>query len=242
MTQLTYMNGRHLNYLAPLLKWRVLDIEALRKEAIRAPQYKNFHRIIRVLEKKNILGGLRDPYSRKKYIYLTSVGEKLLSLKDNPTALSTETLIHDIKVSEVSRGFLEKGWAKEIELEHQIVDKKNFMAEYKIVPDAVIHTEKDGFKYRIALELELTRKSNQRVIEKAKLYNATSIYHYVIYLFGHKSLLEKYKEIISDAVGSDGLKRFIFLFHEELTHEANKLDSITGYFKDKNIRIQDIFT
>jgi len=114
------------------------------------------------------LEGYRDPHSRKKFVFLSPLGEGQLSLKDNPTAISNETLIHDLKVSEITRTFMTDGWIDEVELEHQIHDKRNFKLTYKIIPDAILYLEKKGHKFQLAFELELTRKSNQRLIEKMK--------------------------------------------------------------------------
>ena len=144
------LSSLHLNYLTPLLKWRVMDLESLRKECVRAPQYKSFQRTIRNLEKKKILEGYRDPYSRKKFVYLSSIGEGQLSLKENPTALSGETLIHDLKVSEITRFFHNEDRVDDVELEHQIHDKRNFKLTYKIIPDAILYLEKKKHKYKIA--------------------------------------------------------------------------------------------
>src|SRR5690606_34837540 len=114
-------NSVHLSYLSPLLKWRVMDLESLRKECFHEPEYFNFCRIVRSLEKSKILESYRHPFNRKKYVYLGPFGEGQLSIKENPTAVSKETLIHDIKVSEITRSFINLGWVENAELEHQLM-------------------------------------------------------------------------------------------------------------------------
>lgn len=241
MSDFYHLNSLHLNYLTPLLKWRVMDLESLRKECLRVPKYKNFYRIIRSLEKKNILEGYRDPFSRKKFIYLSSFGEGQLSLKENPTALSKDTLIHDIRVSQIARGLLSRGWVDEVELEHQIHDKRNFKVEYKVIPDAILHLEKRGHKYQLALELELTRKNNQRLIEKVRQYSASSYYSYVIYLFPSPSLMQKYMEVITDKLGTEVLNRIMFFCHENISSEADSFEGISGMFAGKKVQFKDVF-
>jgi hypothetical protein len=241
MDKIMHLNSLHLNYLTPLLKWRVLDLESLRKECIRAPKYKNFHRIIRDLEKKKILEGYRDPYSRKKFVYLSSVGEGQLSLKDNPTALSKDTLIHDIKVSEISRELLDRGWIDEVELEHQIHDKRNFKINYKIIPDAIWYFERKGFKYQVAFELELTRKNNQRLVEKIKQYEGSEFYHYVIYIFPTLNLMNKYTEVIKEKLGKESMGKFMFFCHEEISSSVHDLDKIMGDFNGRSLKLKEVF-
>ncbi|MEK6626252.1 MAG: replication-relaxation family protein, partial [Bdellovibrionota bacterium] len=176
MSKVINISSAHLNYLSPLLKWRVMDLESLRRECFHAPKYKNFYRIIRALERDKILEGYRDPFNRKKYVYLSSFGEDQISHKENPTAISKDTLIHDIKVSEIAMAFFHLGWAFDVELEHQLHDKRNFKVTYKIIPDALLHCEKNGAKFKIALEVELSRKNSQRIVEKARQYLESSYY------------------------------------------------------------------
>jgi hypothetical protein len=241
MSEIVHLNSLHLNYLTPLLKWRVMDLESLRKECSRVPKYHNFYRVIRNLQKKKILEGYLDPYSRKKFIYLSSLGERQLSLKDNPTALSKDTLIHDIRVSEITRGLLEHDLVDEVELEHQIHDKRNFQITYKVIPDAILHMERKGHKYRLALELELTRKNNQRLVEKVRQYECSDYYHYIIYLFPGQLLMQKYMDVITEKLGSESLNRIMFFYHENLSQEARNLDAIQGIFKGKKLQFKEVF-
>jgi hypothetical protein len=235
------LNSLHLNYLTPLLKWRVMDLESLRKECFRVTNYKNFHRIIRNLEKEKILDGYRDPHSRKKFVFLSPFGEGELSLKENPTALSSETLIHDLKVSEITRSLLTENWIDDVELEHQIHDKRNFKLTYKIIPDAILYVEKKGHKFQIAFELELTRKSNQRLIEKMKQYEDSSFYHYVMYLFPSQNLMEKYIAQAEEILGKDRMSKFMFFCHPEMSSSIHKPEEIHGVFQGKKISLGDVF-
>jgi len=241
MSEILNLSSLHLNYLTPLLKWRVMDLESLRKECLSAPKYKSFHRIIRSLEKKKILEGYRDPFSRKKFIYLSSFGEGQLSLKENPTALSKDTLIHDIRVSEITKALLDESWVDDVELEHQIQDKRAFKVEYKIIPDAILYFERKGHKYRVALELELTRKNNQRLTEKIKQYESSGYYHYVIYIFPTIALMEKYIEVIKEKLGEESLLKFMFFCHERLTNNACDFTAINGTFRGKKVGFGEVF-
>lgn len=218
-----------------------MDLESLRKECFRATKYKNFHRIIRNLEKEKILDGYRDPHSRKKFVFLSPLGESELSIKENPTALSSETLIHDLKVSEIARSLLADGWIDEVELEHQVHDKRNFKLTYKIIPDAILYLEKKGHKFQVAFELELTRKSNQRLIEKLKQYDDSSFYHYVIYVFASQSLMDKYVSQAKEELGVNRMSKFMFFFHPEISSSIHKPEKIRGLFNGKQINLSDVF-
>lgn len=214
-----------------------MDLESLRKECLNEPAYFNFCKVIRSLEKANILEAYRHPFNRKKYVYLSSAGEDKLSLKENPSAVSKDTLIHDIKVSEIAKRFVDLGWADNVELEHQLNDKRNFRVTYKIVPDALIQMNRNGIDYKIALEVELTRKNNQRIIEKAKQYAGSSFYNHVLYFFSRRDLMDKYIAIISSAVGEVGTTKLMFFFDGSMTD----LTESVGVFKGKNANLTDIF-
>lgn len=240
MKDFAHLNSTYLNYLTPLIKWRVMDIESLRRNCTSELKYKNFHRIIRNLEKRNILEGYRDPFTRKKYVYLGPLGEKELGLQENPTALVRETLIHDIRVSEISKAFLERGWITQVELEHELHDKRNFKTTYKIIPDALLHGTRRGVNFRMALEVELTRKNNQRIVEKARQYSDSTYYDYVMYIFSKETLMDNYMTILKEALGANGLLRFMFFCSNNLTGNLNRFDELEGVFKGEKTTIQKL--
>ena len=234
------LNSLHLNYLTPLLKWRVLDINSLRKECLNAPKYHNFCRVIRNLEKEKILEGYRDPHSRKKFVFFSTSGERLLSPKENPTAISNETVIHDLKVSEITHYLYDNNLVDDVELEHEINDKRNFKTIYKIIPDAILHLEKRGHKFKIAFELELTRKSNQRITEKMKQYEDSTFYSYAMYLFPTEKMMRTYYEQAKAELGKDSMGKFMFFYHPEISSGIHKPEDIRGVFQEKQISLYEV--
>ncbi|WPU66491.1 replication-relaxation family protein [Peredibacter starrii] len=240
MDKRTNINSLHLNYLTPLHKWRVMDVNSLRKECLRAPNYHNFCRVIRKLEKDKILEAYRDPYSRKKFVFLGPSGERLLSLKDNPTAISNETVIHDLRVSEITHRLYDSGLVDDVELEHEINDKRNFRTIYKIIPDAILHLEKNGHMYKIAFELELNRKSNSRITEKMKQYEDSTFYNYAMYLFPTEKMMETYMKEAEKELGSTSMSKFMFFCHPELSSGIHKPSEIKGVLQGKKITLDDV--
>jgi hypothetical protein len=192
------------------------------------------------LEKEKILQGYRDPHSRKKFVYLSSIGEGHLSLKENPTAISSETLMHDLKVSEITRCLQNEGWVDEVELEHQIHDKRNFKSSYNIIPDAILYLEKKEHRYKIAFELELTRKSNQRLSEKMQQYESSSFYHYVMYFFPSETLMQKYIAQAEEKIGKARMGKFMFFFQPNLSSGQYLPESIKGIYQDREITLSEV--
>ena len=238
--QVDHYNQDHLNYIDPLLKWRVMSVEGLRDSFPQRPSYSNFCRVIRLLEKWNIIEKYRHPFNCKRYVYLTAHGEKQLSDLDDSSIVSKETLVHDIKVSEIAKEFLDLGWMYRVELEHQLYSKGNFLSSHKIIPDALLEGEKNGIKYRVALEVELSRKENQRVLEKARQYANSSFYDYVINIFSKKNFLMKYLGLIAQGITVEDFNRFMF-FLDETPEAPLKLEAMEGQFKGKRMKLKEVF-
>lgn len=138
MGKTIHFNSAHLQYLKPLLKWRILDLQTLLKMCPYPKNYFSFARIIRGLEKLEIIHAYKHPFNNRKYIYFSSFGEKLLGDDKKPTAISKETLIHDIKVSEFALEFLDFAAVDKVTLEHELHNKGELYSRTGLVPDAVI--------------------------------------------------------------------------------------------------------
>ena len=204
---LNEISSLHEAYLAPILKWRIMDIVSLKNELGFKRNYSAFCRSLRGLEDKGVIGSYRRPNGGKKVVYLTSRGEKLLAQDQNPTAVSKETLVHDLKVSELTRELLNAGLIQSASLEHEIHNKRQFGSVARVVPDAlweVVHGKK---ALKIALELELNLKSRPRIIEKIRQYLADSSYDSVIYFFEKKTHFESYRQLIEAEEGEKTFKK-----------------------------------
>lgn len=241
MSEVINISNQYLDYLEPLLRWRVLDIQALRHELAIKPGYHGFAKLLRKLEKAKLIGGYIDPFTKKKFVYLSPKGEKYFATGGNPIGIVNETLVHDIKVTEIAKELVAQGLVEKVDLEHQIHDKRNFRTTYKVIPDAILHFTKNNFNYRIALELELTRKSNPRIIEKIKQYRSSDYYHYLMYVFPTAKMMHKYREVIIDEMGVDEINKIMFFTHENLTWKVEQIGEIKGFLGDIEKKLVDIF-
>lgn len=235
-------NHEHLSYIEPLSKWRVLDIQSLLKESPRSPNYKSFTRILRKLEAAQLVKAWLDPISKKKFLYLTSFGEKVISDGENPSSIQDDNLSHDIKTTSFVKELLDAGWISKGELEHNLTNKANFHTSHKLIPDAVVYFNKNGFEYKMAIEIELTRKSNTRIIEKIKQYFAEEHYHLVSYVFPTASLMEKYRNVLLDNFGDAFFKKIILLHHAPLVTTASVLNEIKGVYQGKEVFLRELLS
>ncbi|MBG59509.1 MAG: hypothetical protein CMJ16_03525 [Peredibacter sp.] len=235
------MNGIQINYLSPLKKWRLLDLRNLMKACNYEASYISFVKMILRLEKKRMVGSAYDPFTRRKYLYLTKEGNNYLGGDDSPPSISKETFVHDAKVVELILELMKLNCFYGFELEHEISAKSNFKVGYKICPDAILMGEKKKKKFKLALELELTRKTKSKYLGKISQYLDSSYYDYVFYLFQNKGVLESYKATTEDKFGVQASKKILFGLNENLLSRSFDLAETNVHFKEKEIKIHELF-
>ena len=230
------VNSIHLHFLAPLSKWRILDLKSLREEADYPLHPDGFAKNIRKLEKAQILKSFKDPWSRRKYIYLTPTGEKLVNDSGRPSSLSEETIVHDAKVSQIVRLLLERSTFQKVELEHEI--KSGDIAK---LPDSILYGKKGGVDFTMAFELEFTRKSKERIKDKIGKYLGSGYYDYVLYMFCSENVFKSYKNTIGENFGEQAFKKVMLFWNPTLMSKRIDLHSGGGYFKNKEVSFVELF-
>lgn len=241
MSKLTHLNSVYLNYLTPLLKWRIMDLQSLRRECDACPSYTRFTRIIRKMEEERIIETYKHRFNGKKYIFFSPFGERQIASEKNATAISKDTLIHDLIVSEISRNILSSNWVDNVLLEHEIQNKRDFRSVYKVIPDASLEVYRNNKSIKMALELELTQKHKQRVREKIKQYIISSKYDYVIYIFSKKNVMETYMNEVRNTLSEKYLDQFIFITDESITVKESNINKLEGVNNGKKISFNNVF-
>lgn len=241
MNSVYHINSYFINLLSPLIEWRVLDLKSLMQEVEFHQSYHNFCRIIRVLENKKIIETYRDPYTRKKYVYISSQGENEFQLLQKHQ-LSKETLVHDIKVTEIARQFIDFGYVKEATLEHYLTHKQDKFSDSGIIPDAVFKGEKNGASFNIAFELELSRKKSDRLLTKLRSYLQQKNYKYIMYFITSESLLLKYYDYFTIELGQEFKDRVFFFSSKNISTKTIDIRRVRGKFRNKEQTIHEVFT
>jgi DNA-binding MarR family transcriptional regulator len=234
------INPEHLKLLYPLKEWRVLDLASLLKKSDTRLSQPGLVRLVLRLEKANIIKGFRDPWSRKKYVYLTKLGEELISLNDNPTAISQESLFHDLRVVDLGQELIKNNVFKKIRFEHQIVNRKNYVTNLALIPDAEVDGVMNGKNFSLAIELELHQKSKDRLEKKGEQYLG-SLYDHCLFMFSDKNTLENYKKFFTEKLGPKFNEK-IFLFHLGGIYEPQiNLQKTSGFVFGKWMKFNDVF-
>ncbi|MCK5883688.1 MAG: hypothetical protein KAG61_08370 [Bacteriovoracaceae bacterium] len=235
MNQFMGINAVHLDYLTPLLKWKIMDIRSLLKASTCPSHYVSFARVIRRLQSFGILESIVEPISRKKYVYFSEVGLKVSSGNNKLLFDSGDSPIHDAKSSELSRKFLELDTIDRVMMEHEHYSKNS------IIPDASFYGQKNGRNFSIAFELEITRKSRSRLIGKIKSYFTRTDYDYVIYFFASSSLLDSYVKFVEEDLGERYLNRIMFASNPKIFNGNYQLEESEVLFKGERKKLGDIF-
>jgi hypothetical protein len=235
------INPEHFKLLYPLKDWRVLDLASLRLESKFKLCRTSFNRLTLRLEEAKIIKGFRDPWSRKKYVYLTKKGEALISLTENPTSVSEESLFHDLRVVDLGRALLKNDVFKKVRFEHQIVNKKNYVTNLALIPDAEVEGVMNGKKFSVAIELELHQKNKDRLEKKGEQYLG-SLYDHCLFMFGDKNTLENYRQFFHDRFGAKFNEK-IFLFHLGGIYESEiNLQKTEGLVFGKWMKFVEVFS
>lgn len=238
MSNMYLLESNQLNYLYPLNKWRFLDLQALFQESQYPGSLSGFRKMILRLEKKEIVHSFRSGQFGRKYVYLTKQGGSRLGLDDAALNVSTETLLHDGRVTDIARSFLNFSTINRVELEHEIIlDRGNKV----FLPDACFYGKRMGTDFRLAFELELTRKSKVKYIEKMSFYLNSNFYDYALYFFQSQGVYESYKKHLEAEKGSKAFEKIMFAFNPNLNKQDPSIGETGLYFRGKEVLLRDIF-
>ncbi|MDP7320718.1 MAG: hypothetical protein QF441_08930 [Bacteriovoracaceae bacterium] len=113
-------SATQIHFLKPLEKWRILSIENLMQDSFYPGTYESFAKKLYRMEKgKKLIESYIDPYTKKKYVYLTKKGASYVCDESNHLSPSANTIIHDTKVSMLTREFINLELFRRFHLEHE---------------------------------------------------------------------------------------------------------------------------
>jgi len=228
-------------FLSPLINWRILDIENLIKFSQQNRNYHSAQKLLKKLEKKQIIEVYRDPWNKKNYVYLGNLAIKELCPDTRPL-INTGALYHDSKVTSLGIELLKfDNIFKSIELEHQIKKGKGVIGISDFIPDARVEGNFKGKFFQASIELELHQKEKTRILDKAQYYLQSEYYNHALYFFPDHALLQNYDSILKKELGSEYNKK-IFLFSCPLIAKSKpSFENGTGLVMNNDKSFIDFF-
>ena len=235
-SKLLNVNSIHLQFLSPLLKWRILGLKELREE-INYPSHPTvFEKLIRRLERAQVINSFRDPWSNQKFIFLSDAGGRILGAGESHLKVTEETMLHDAKVAQFTRLLINRETFYEAKLEHDL-SGNNLTWQ----PDSILWGKKKGKRFTMAFELELTRKSKSRIREKIRKYLTSTYYDYVLYLFCSENVMRSYQSFILEEFGDEAFKKVLLFWNPSILSRNLDLTQGVGFFKSQEVSFNDIF-
>lgn len=236
MEQLLSIRPAHLEAINPLLKWRILDQKTLWEESSKTMGYRGFQKILARLEGVKILESKIIPYIKRKYVYLSPVGEKIMNEGGRPLGINKENFFHDARLADLMRELIKIPTFSNFLFEHEIIDK-SFLRNVRHIPDALLIGRKKNVEFKLAVELEVTRKSFSRIEEKVRFYLDEGEYDYVVYFFVSKRIKEAYENFLIERFKDSVKDRFFFFVLDE---KGETLES-KGTFRGEEKILKEVF-
>lgn len=238
MGHFNLLETNQLNYLYPLSKWGFLDLKDLFEESRYPGSLSAFRKYILRLEKKEVVHSFRTGRFGRKYVYLTRKGGIQVGLDIAGLNVSTETLLHDIIVRDITRALLDFDINTQVELEHEIILERG---KNNYTPDALIYFENKGDSFKMAFDLELTRKSTDKYLEKIGHYLKSRYYDYALYFFNSKGVMDSYKKHVLSTHGSEAFNKLLLALNINLNKKNPNFEESIVFFMGKEVQLKDIF-
>lgn len=208
-------------FLNPLVKWKILDTKSLQELSDYRGSFISWCEMIRNLKQKGLICWEPLIHKRKRVIYLTRDAQKEM-LPHDPYFIDDRIIFHDAIVANIVRSLLEKKYFHDCELSHEYIGKNNWNYANILEPDAILFGENKGLTFKIAIEVELTQKSKDRITEKINTYIKSEFFDSVIYIFHKRNVFDAYINLVKviqennpSPIFKKGISQKIFLLFKE---------------------------
>lgn len=231
--------------LSQISKWRVIPLRSLREISGYQGSKQSFYRVIRTLENRNLIR-TKKLNGKSKVVTLSP---ELTSLSMYRHAdLQEESITHEALVASICQELLTWEIFESVTLPYEIVSK-GYDSGIRRLPDALVEGKNQGKSFKMALEIEITRKSKTRVQNKVEDYLKNDVFDFIFYIFNERSTFESYKRFITEVfqrpLFSEGQNnhdaRFIFGYKENLIGTMCRIEDLELYYRGKATSLESIF-
>lgn len=211
-------------------KWKIIDLSKLHKLILHPISYYTFKEKVRDLESGGFIKAKKYG-SNRKFLYLTEKGFQH-AVAPNKLIPNQYIFVHDLLVSEVIFEFLKY---------EKVLDGFSYPdIESSIIPDGLLIAEKSNEEFKIALEVELTQKAMNRVLEKFSQYGRSYDYDFVVFITNNERLANTYHRYLSE-MENKIISKILIIFCPYLLPNQVELKDSTCFFKRKTVDFKDIF-
>ena len=225
--------GPYLDILNVLGEWKILNVKELKKLYHGETNCSILREKIRKLERHGFLKSTMAK-GKAKYLFLTPIGLKLCFSRYSER-VNERNITHDLITAQVLREFLK--WPHC--LDGQVLSSRG---GYGIHPDAEIFVlAEEGKKIKVALEIELTRKSYGRIIRKFGLYRRDSEYDRVLFITRHENIFRGYGNYLTDT-REDIQEKIALVLDSKLSIEKFDWKNLLCLYMGKKTDLLSVFS
>lgn len=203
------LSGVNEQILMHFKTWKILPLTTLHEltKEDYPVSYQALSQRAKMLERFGYLSSFFYPWYNRKYLYpTTNTINELFS--GDCHEVTKSTLIHDAITFEVVSHLMNHPKANG----HALLDDAHLGV---VDPDALILWEIDGATHQMAIEIELTAKSEKRIREKINRYARAPEAQSILYIFNKQTAYRKYTRIIEN-FPETVKNRFLFLYSPNL--------------------------
>lgn len=221
----------------PLKRWRILNIKDLKEEAEYSGSFSGFYKIISKLEKNLLIDSFINSWSNEKYVYLLPNGIKALGEEERVLRINRDLRFHDSIVSKVARHLGSYPFINEVYLDFQTREEFPLLER---VPDCLVTGQlKNPFK--MAIEVELTQKSRDRVKQIYRTYSDSKVVNQILYITDKMSIIDAYTRFLIELGDSIFKNKFLFLYSKDLAKGKLALESGPVFFNGQTTSLKNLF-
>lgn len=236
-------------------KWGVLTLRNLQKQIFFDISLNGLRRKIHKLAVEDYVQISR--LDIKNEIIVLPTKKSLDQLKSNRSSIDETMVYHNLLISILGTELITRENVFYFKLPHEYQSSRippafntatGSLGPY-IAPDAHLGVSHNEKTFKVAVEVELTQKSSDRVFEKFNQYKDSSYFDYVIYFFKSKSILNAYRkklsEMVMDIKSERDSKRLtgkiIFLYSSQKHQYGSILENATMECLEKELSIEKFF-
>lgn len=237
MNYLENINPSYFEVLYPLTKWKILSIKDLKEEVEYNGSLSGFYKIISKLEKNLLIDSFINTWTNKKYIYLMPSAIKALGENISTLNINRDIRFHDSIVTSITRKFNTYPFIEEVFLDFQTREKFPLLER---VPDSLL-IGKLGRSFNIAIEVELTQKSSDRVKEIIRTYSSSKVVNQALYITDKKSILNAYQKYLNELGEEISKEKILIMYMKDMAKGKVEIMNSPVLFKDKVTTLKELF-
>ena len=171
-------------------------------------------------------------------------------LKSNRSSIDEAMIYHNLFISLLGLELISREKVEFFKHPHEYrKSKAPITLSSSIEPDAYLCVKHNDENLKVAIEIELTQKSSDRIYEKFKQYKDSAYFSYVIYFFRDESTLNSYRKRLEEIANemknkndkNELLGKVIFLYSKQKHQYGSILENSIMEYGGKIISVTKFF-